>query len=149
LKFKDKIKSFDFRYWFWFRTPLRRLALWLRDDYFNKVNEHRWIRLLLFSKRNVPFYDFFDFYMDEHMANRIVKTFATDRALARMFKSEYPYTNVTANCQYDGSWLKRYAAEYLELPSDWEEIRRQTPEYMEWVEKNSEHILESIKGIEQ
>lgn len=109
-----------FKQWFWFKTPLRRLALYLRDKRFSKINEDRWLRLILFSKTNLAYYDSFNFYMDEHMANWIVENFMTERDLAHLFKRRYPFANIIAGDLLDGMWLKIYAAEYLGLPEDWE-----------------------------
>jgi hypothetical protein len=137
----------NFKAWFWFKTPLRRLALKLRDEVFNKPNEHRWIRKILFSPQNIPYYDFFDFYMDERMALLIVRTVATERGVAQVFKKQYPDTCIQPGCPYDGAWLKRYAAEYLGLPDDWEDQRANTQEYKDWVEKNAKAIREILERL--
>jgi len=136
----NKIKE-----WVWFKTPLRGFALHLRDNVFNDPNEHRWIRKILFSPVNIPYYDLFDFYMNEDMALWIVRTISTERGLAKLFSERYPHCDITPNCQYDGHWLKRYAAEYLRLPDDWEEKRAQTKEYKDWVNKTAAQIKKAIE----
>lgn len=82
----------------------------------------------------------FNFYMNERMANFIVETMATERALATLFKRRYSNSNITEGCQHDGRWLKECAASYLDLPHDWEERRKQSSKYKVWVQEQTEVI---------
>lgn len=135
------MKKIDIREYLWFETPLRRLALRLRDKTFSHPNKHRWIRKLLFSPKNRPFYDSFDFKMDEDMAWWIVNLVSTQRALSSAFVKKYPNTCIYSGDQYDGMWLQRYAKELLGLPEDYkpegydEKIKRQAAIIAEFIKK--------------
>lgn len=104
------LNELRFRFW---SNVAPRLLIVLRDRTFSHPNSHRLIRRLLFPPAMRPSYDFFNFRIDDEKARFIKSCNATNRGLALIFKQRYPDTNVEAECQYDGHWLTRYAADYL------------------------------------
>ena len=101
------------RWIFWTKIMPLRALIYLRDELFNDCNRHRQIRRFLFGVRMCPFFDFFNFYMNDEKAEFIKNHYATNRAMATLFKKEFPETNIASVCQFVFLWLHEYAADYL------------------------------------
>ena len=102
----NKLKRF-----LWSKKILRNRLFKFRK-FLGPTRIGRFLRKLLLPPEYCYFHDFFNFYMNAEYANFIIyntiKKRHTARALARVFKEEFPETDIIPNDQMDGMGLRNY-----------------------------------------
>jgi len=140
----NKIRKF-----IWWKLLPLAFTIWFRDI----VGCNRFGRLVrkLFNPENRPYYDYFNFYMNEEKAQWIrfntVTNPHTNRALSTAFKKQFPETNIVEACQYDGHWLERYCEDYLKIDLDKE--KHESIMYHQAIKRTAERLALTLKLLKE
>jgi len=118
------------RAYFWCKLVPCDFMCWFRDI-IGPNRFGRYLRKLLFPPTMRPYYDTFNFFLDDAKANWILDHCVTHphtwRALSQAFKRDFPSSNIEPEDQMDGEWLQRYCEDYLKVDTD--ELREKSKEY--------------------